>query len=78
MRFDKETVNRWAEQAADYLGRWGYDISDVKMGVEAWNIAHHVGITKEAYRDRSVTDVHIKTALQKIFPDAVFRDQYHY
>lgn len=78
MKFDNQTVNRWAEQVADYLGRLGYDISDVKMGAEAWDIAHRIGITKEAYKDRSVTDAHIKTALQKIFPDAVFLDKYSY
>ena len=76
MKFDKETINRWAAMAADYLGRNGYDISDVKMGVEAWDIAHYVGITKEAYRDRSVVDAHIVTALKLIFPEAVFKDRY--
>lgn len=78
MKFDNQIVNRWAEQAADYLGRCGYDISNVKTGVEAWDIAHRIGITQEAYQDRSVTDAHIKTALQKIFPDAVFLDKYLY
>ena len=78
MKFDKATVNRWAAMAADYLGRNGYDIADVKLGVEAWEIAHYVGITDEAYRDRSVLDAHIVTALKAIFPQAVFKDRYAY
>lgn len=77
-KFDKETINRWAAMAADYLGRNGCDISDVKFGVEAWDIAHYVGIAKEAYEDRSVVDAHIVTALRQIFPEAVFKDRYSY
>lgn len=78
MKFDKATVNRWAAMAADYLGRNGYDIADVKLGVEAWEIAHYVGITDEAYQDRSVLDAHIVTALKTIFPQAVFKDRCAY
>jgi hypothetical protein len=77
-KFDKETINRWASLAADYLGRNGYDISDVKFGVEAWSIAHQTGITNEAYTDRDVVDAHIVTALKAIFPNAVFKDRYSY
>ena len=77
-KFDKETINCWAVMAVDYLGRNGYDISDVKLGVEAWNIAHYIGITKEAYEDREVVDAHIVTALRQIFPEAVFKDKYFY
>lgn len=77
-KFDKETINRWAVMAADYLGRNGYDLSDVKLGVEAWDIAHYIGITKEAYVDRSVVDAHIVTALKQLFPNVVFKDKYSY
>lgn len=78
MKFDKATVNRWSVMAADYLGRNGYDLDDVKTGVDAWEIAHRVGITREAYEDHSVVDAHIKTALKVIFPEAVFKDRYTY
>jgi hypothetical protein len=64
--------------AADYLGRNGYDLSDVKFGVEAWDIAHYIGITEEAYADRSVVDAHIVTVLKVMFPNAVFKDKYSY
>lgn len=77
-KFDKETINRWAMLAADYLGQRGYDMCDVKLGSEAWSIAHASGITKEAYEDRSVVDAHIVSALRKIFPEAVFKDKYSY
>lgn len=78
MKFDKETINRWAAMAADYLGHNGYDIADVKIGVEAWGIAHSIGITEEAYLDRSVVDAHVVSALKLIFPEAVFKDRYTY
>lgn len=78
MKFDRSTVNRWAVMAADYLGNRGYDIADVKTGIEAWNVAHRSGITEEAYADRSVVDAHIVTALKQLFPSAVFKDTYSY
>ena len=77
-KFNKETINRWATLAADHLGRNGYDLSDVKNGFEAWDVAHRVGIVKEAYADREVVDAHIVTALRQIFPEAVFKDRYFY
>jgi hypothetical protein len=78
MKFSKETIARWTEMATEYLGKYGYELADVKMGVEAWDIAHHVGITREAYEDRAVVDAHIVTALKVIFPEAVFKDRYAY
>jgi hypothetical protein len=78
MKFNSDTVNRWVTLAADFLGQRGYDLSDVKTGAEAWTVAHQSGITKEAYEDRSVVDAHIKTALQQIFPNAIFVDKYSY
>jgi hypothetical protein len=77
-KFDSEMINRWTVMAADYLGRNGYDMADVKLGVEAWDIAHYVGITEEAYADRSVVDAHIVTALKQMFPNAEFKDKYSY
>lgn len=77
-KFDSDTINRWAVMAADYLGRNGYDLSDVKTGIEAWNVAHRSGITQEAYADRSVVDAHIVTVLKVMFPNVVFKDKYSY
>lgn len=75
MKFDNDTVIRWTEMAANYLGQRGHDLSEVKQGVDAWTIAHQTGITREAYEDRSVTDAHIQTALEKVFPDVTFKDK---
>lgn len=47
---------------------------EVKTGAEAWAIASRCGVTRDAYTDLSVTDGHIQTALEKIFPNAVFLD----
>jgi hypothetical protein len=77
-KFDSDTIARWTVMAADYLGRNGYDLSDVKLGSEAWAIAHRSGISYEAYEDMSVVDAHIVTALKQIFPNAEFKDKYSY
>jgi len=78
MKFNQQTVDRWTQMAKDYLGRYGYEMTDVKIGVEAWDIANHVGILREAYQDRSVIDAHIQTVLEKMFPQCVFRDKKRY
>lgn len=51
---------------------------DVKTGSDAWAIASRSGILHVAYQDRSVTDAHIQTALEAIFPNAVFKDRKRY
>jgi peptide deformylase len=78
MKFDAKTVARWNEIVVEYVNGSGYEISDVKTGSLAWAIAHKTKITHEAYEDNSVVDAHIKTVLQKIFPGAVFKDNYSY
>lgn len=51
----------------------------VKTGSTAWEIAHRSGAARFCYDlSRDVYDAHIKTALAKIFPNAVFADKYHY
>ena len=79
-KFDTATVTRWASMAETFLERAGDPgtTKDVYLGAEAWTIAHLSGITSEAYADRSVVDAHIKTALEKIFPNANFKDRYSY
>ena len=77
--FDKETVARWTSQAKDWLeSKLPVTLSDVKTGKDAWTVAHRCGITKEAYKDRNVVDAHIQTALESIFPNAVFMDKKRY
>ena len=76
-RIDDDTVSRWRgvcrgwlEQNARHL-----TLADIDTGINAWAVAHRSGITKEAYQDRNITDGHIQTALQRIFPNAVFKDK---
>jgi len=79
-KFDTETVNRWKDQVNQWFHEnlpW-QDAALVQSGVDAWTIAHRAGITREAYVDRDVTDGHIQTALEKIFPNAVFKDRKTY
>lgn len=73
-----ETLSRWKETISQYLETVEYDLDDVVEGSLAWIIAHKTGIVKEAYEDRTIVDAHIKTALQKIFPNAIFKDIYNY
>lgn len=79
-KFPDETISRWTKKVTDYLSHSdsGYVADDIKTGGHAWQIAHRVDITFEAYSDRSVVDAHIVTALKKIFPNAVFKDTYTY
>lgn len=51
---------------------------DIQQGVTAWDIAHRVGIVEICYGIDGCHDAHIKTALAAIFPNAVFKDKYHY
>lgn len=74
-RFDKDTVNRWAGMARAWLDGRHLSRHSVMTGAEAWSIANQCGITREAYSDREVVDAHIQTALQTIFPNAVFKDK---
>lgn len=75
MRIDSETLLRWQTMAQEYLTVRDRARLSVFTGVDAWNIAHNCGITREAYADRSIVDAHIQTALESIFPNAVFKDR---
>tara|TARA_R110000782_G_scaffold1129_5_gene4433 strand:+ start:1111 stop:1350 length:240 start_codon:yes stop_codon:yes gene_type:complete len=74
-KFDNDTLIRWEGMIWNFLGQNGYGIEDVVTGKEAWNVANVVGILSEAYEDRTVIDAHIQTALEKLFPDAIFKDK---
>lgn len=74
-KFDKETVERWRGMARDWMhANTLFEPISILRGVDAWAIAHNCGICREAYADRNVIDAHIQTALEKIFPNAVFLD----
>lgn len=80
-KFDSRTIVRWAIMADQWLAKNPHGVierSRVLEGANAWRVAHHAGITKEAYADRSVVDAHIVTALKQLFPNAEFKDTYSY
>lgn len=79
-KFSSITIARWAEAVDTWLKEAGDPgtCKDIYLGAEAWALAHTVGITSEAYQDRTVVDAHIVTALKQIFPNAKFSDKYAY
>lgn len=77
-RFDDQIITDWTKLADKYLTPHNYTRGDIKTGRDAWAVAHRCGITAIAYLARDVTDAHIKTALARVFPNAVFKDKYHY
>lgn len=79
-KFDSVIIARWASAVDTWLKEAGDPgtCKDIYLGAEAWVLAHRVGITREAYEDRTVVDAHIVTALKQIFPNAKFSDKYAY
>jgi len=80
-KFDSDTIARWTKMADAWLAISPFGVIDrdkVLIGANAWRVAHHSGITAEAYADRSVVDAHIVTALKQMFPNAEFTDTYSY
>jgi hypothetical protein len=74
-KFNAQTLEHWEALAASFLASRNLSVEQVQTGRDAWQVAHMAGITREAYADRSVTDGHIQTALEKIFPAAKFLDK---
>jgi hypothetical protein len=77
-KFDKDTVLRFKAMAKEFLEARGLFLTDIETGRDAWTVAHQSGIISEAYTDRTVVDGHVQTALESIFPNAVFKDPKRY
>lgn len=82
-KFDTKTTERWDQKAQAWLdananGLTRLTLAEIMTGIDAWTVAHRSGITQEAYSDRTVTDAHIQTALERIFPNAQFKDVKRY
>lgn len=77
MKIGKDVVERWAKTVTDWLAANypQYTRETIKTGRDAWAVAHRAGLTREAYDDRDINDAHIQTALESIFPNAVFKDK---
>jgi hypothetical protein len=68
-------VDSWFEANYGVTDRHGItDRTHVVRGVDAWSIAHRVGIMEEAYKNPKTVDAHIQTALEKVFPNVRFKD----
>lgn len=76
MKIPANVIETWRDDIADWLDYYHkLPLTAIKSGKDAWTIAHRVGITREAYNDPTVTDGHIQTALERIFPNAAFEDR---
>ena len=74
-------VTPWTEQAAQWLAdnAPSLTLQTIETGRDAWTVAHRAGLTREAYDiSRDVTDAHIQTVLERVFPNAVFREAKRY
>lgn len=78
MKIPDAMVQGWINRADAFCQSKGVVRSDVVVGREAWDVAHHLGFTNEAYKDRTVVDAHIQTALERVFPNVVFKDPKRY
>jgi hypothetical protein len=81
-KIHKSIVADWRERATKWLAENTNNVMscvDVKTGRDAWLVAHRAGLCSEAYAmSRDIHDAHIQTALEEIFPYAVFRDPKRY
>jgi hypothetical protein len=77
-----DTVTAWRARCEDWLAAHPTvraTLADIKTGRDAWTVGHCSGVVREAYdMGRDIHDAHIQTALQAIFPNAVFRDAKRY
>jgi hypothetical protein len=78
MKISADTVASWRERCATWLAPRNLTPDAILTGRDAWTVAHRSGLTAEAYQDRDVVDAHIQTALERIFPNAVFQDAKRY
>jgi hypothetical protein len=79
MKITAEEVKRYRSMAEEWLkNNLGIPREHILEGRDAWTIAHKCGITFLAYQNRSVTDAHIQTALEAIFPNAIFKERKRY
>ena len=77
-KFDKQTIELWTGYAREWLAFKGLTLDQIETGADAWAVASRSGILQNAYKDASVVDAHIQTALQTIMPNAVFKDSKRY
>jgi len=75
MKIYKEMFARWKKYSILLCAERNTTPEKIMTGAQAWNIAYDLELPKEAYHvDKSINDDHIKTALKRIFPNAVFKN----
>lgn len=81
-KIPQEMIAKWANKVDEWFENTQVSTlhaSDITSGREVWAIAGKLGLTREAYNiGRDVLDAHIQTALEKIFPNAIFLDPKRY
>lgn len=82
----KSMVETFMADPATWADGKPKSVDVVQTGSQAWGVAHRAGVTEYCYGNTAkdmpgiegVCDAHIKTALARIFPNAVFKDNYTY
>lgn len=81
-----EQIEEFRKLATEWLADKGLTPEQIETGSNAWSVAVRSGITDICYGNSAkdepgipgCVDAHIKTALTKIFPNAIFKDKYQY
>lgn len=69
-------VESYRALADAFLAKHNLEREQIATGRDAWSVASAAGITRHAYDlSRDITDGHIQSALERVFPKAVFRDR---
>ena len=73
MKINEETQKQWKKKIIEFVDSYDSTLDDIKSPSLAWQIADRLGIPREAYQmDESICDVHIETALKRIFTSVVW------
>jgi hypothetical protein len=72
-------LEQYEQMVAATLAQYGVAKGSITEGWQAWRVAGKAGVLDDAFAiSRDITDGHIQTALEKIFPAAVFKDPKRY
>jgi hypothetical protein len=74
-KLDQQTVETCRTMCTEWLTKHNLTPAAILTGADAWTVAARSDMTHMLYADRTVTDGHIQTVLEKIFPNAVFKDK---
>lgn len=66
-------ARQWLADGSRFVDGQPRYIEDVTVGACAWDVAHRCGILRECWA-LGCNDAHIRSALKRIFPNAVFRE----